>query len=111
MRAERLPSPDPQALVRFTVADTGVGIPPEAIATLFEPFTVSTSDDSAADEVHVNLTLDRGKFQKDTEKAVEETRKGASHLSNSIKQGALPTNERAHDRTAAAPPNSEPDHL
>ena len=74
-------------------------------------FTVSTSDDSAADEVHVNLTLDRGKFQKDTEKAVEETRKGASHLSNSIKQGALPTNERAHDRTAAAPPSSEPDHL
>jgi two-component system, sensor histidine kinase and response regulator len=39
VRAERLPSPDPQALVRFTVEDTGVGIPPDAIATLFEPFT------------------------------------------------------------------------
>ena len=39
VRAERLPSPEPQALVRFSVADTGVGIPEEAIATLFEPFT------------------------------------------------------------------------
>jgi len=39
VRAERQPSPDSQAMVRFSVADTGLGIPPEAMATLFEPFT------------------------------------------------------------------------
>ncbi len=37
--AEREPSPSSQALVRFTVGDTGPGIPPDAVATLFEPFT------------------------------------------------------------------------
>jgi two-component system sensor histidine kinase/response regulator len=39
VRAERQPSPASQALVRFTVRDTGAGIPADAVATLFEPFT------------------------------------------------------------------------
>ncbi len=39
VRAERQPSPASQALVRFTVRDTGEGIPADAVETLFEPFT------------------------------------------------------------------------
>jgi len=39
VRAERQPAPASQALVRFTVCDTGAGIPAEAMETLFEPFT------------------------------------------------------------------------
>jgi hypothetical protein len=39
IRAERQPSAASQALVRFTVRDTGAGIPNEAVATLFDPFT------------------------------------------------------------------------
>src|ERR1039458_5472925 len=47
IRAERQPAPSSQALVRFSVRDTGAGVPPEAVATLFEPFTpvdASSSD-------------------------------------------------------------------
>ena len=39
VRAERLGSEDAHALVRFSVQDSGVGIPADAIDTLFEPFT------------------------------------------------------------------------
>jgi PAS domain S-box-containing protein len=48
LRAERQPSAASQALVRFTVRDTGTGIPQDAVATLFEPFT--QVDGSAARE-------------------------------------------------------------
>ncbi len=44
VRVERQPAPASQALVRFSVRDTGAGIPPEAVESLFEPFTqVETS--------------------------------------------------------------------
>jgi signal transduction histidine kinase/DNA-binding response OmpR family regulator/HPt (histidine-containing phosphotransfer) domain-containing protein len=39
IRAERQPAPATQALVRFSVRDSGPGIPTDAVATLFEPFT------------------------------------------------------------------------
>ena len=39
IRAERQDGSDSQVLVRFTVRDTGAGIPADAVATLFEPFT------------------------------------------------------------------------
>jgi signal transduction histidine kinase/DNA-binding response OmpR family regulator/HPt (histidine-containing phosphotransfer) domain-containing protein len=39
VRAERQPAPAAQALVRFTVRDSGPGIPADAVATLFDPFT------------------------------------------------------------------------
>jgi len=70
-------------------------------------FTVTSSEDSAANEVHVKLTLDRGKFQKDAERAVEETRNKASHLSSATKPGDSPSN----DRTETQPPSNVPDHL
>jgi two-component system, sensor histidine kinase and response regulator len=39
IRAELQPSSQSQALVRFSVRDTGAGIPADAVETLFEPFT------------------------------------------------------------------------
>jgi PAS domain S-box-containing protein len=39
VRAERLAAPESQTLVRFTVRDSGPGIPADAVETLFEPFT------------------------------------------------------------------------
>jgi two-component system sensor histidine kinase/response regulator len=39
VRAEAEPSPQGQALVRFSVTDTGIGIPQDALETLFDPFT------------------------------------------------------------------------
>ena len=39
IRAERQDGSDSQVLVRFTVRDTGTGIPADSVATLFEPFT------------------------------------------------------------------------
>jgi signal transduction histidine kinase/CheY-like chemotaxis protein len=38
LRAFRRAGPDGLARVRFEVRDTGIGIPPEGIATLFQPF-------------------------------------------------------------------------
>jgi PAS domain S-box-containing protein len=39
VRAERQAAPAGQALVRFSVRDSGPGIPADAVATLFDPFT------------------------------------------------------------------------
>jgi PAS domain S-box-containing protein len=44
VRAERQPAPASQALVRFSVRDSGPGIPAEAVETLFEPFTQVDDD-------------------------------------------------------------------
>jgi two-component system sensor histidine kinase/response regulator len=44
VRAARQPAPASQALVRFTVRDSGPGIPAEAVETLFEPFTQVDDD-------------------------------------------------------------------
>lgn len=63
-------------------------------------FHLSSSEDATRDEVHVDLTLDRGKFQKDTEKAVDKTKQEASHLSDSIKHEG--SSEGARDKTAPA---------
>ena len=52
VRAESQPAPESQALVRFSVTDTGAGIPADAIATLFEPFT--QVDDGATTRVQRN---------------------------------------------------------
>jgi signal transduction histidine kinase/ActR/RegA family two-component response regulator len=38
LRAFRRPGPDGRARVRFEVRDTGIGIPPDGVATLFQPF-------------------------------------------------------------------------
>jgi PAS domain S-box-containing protein len=56
IRAERQPSAETQALVRFTVRDTGAGIPPEAVATVFEPFT-QVDGGSASDQSGSGLGL------------------------------------------------------
>jgi two-component system, sensor histidine kinase and response regulator len=49
IRAERQAAPESQALVRFSVRDTGAGIPADAVATLFEPFT--QVDDGSSQEL------------------------------------------------------------
>jgi hypothetical protein len=64
-------------------------------------FQLSSSEDATQDKVHVDLTLDRGKFQSDAEKAVDKTKQEASQLSDSIKRG---NSERSHDKTPPAQP-------
>jgi hypothetical protein len=63
-------------------------------------FRVSSTEDTSRDEVHVDLTLDRGKFQGDAEKAVDKTEKEASQLSDSIKHGTSKSDGRVHDESA-----------
>jgi hypothetical protein len=48
--------------------------------------------------VHVNLTLDRGKFQSDAEKAVDKTKRQVSQLKDSLKRGTEDVDERGHER-------------
>ena len=54
VRVERQPAPAAQALLRFSVRDTGAGIPPEAVESLFEPFT---QVDSSAGHEHAGSGL------------------------------------------------------
>ena len=67
-------------------------------------FHVATNEDNTRDEVHVNLTVDRGKFRSDAEKAADKTRKEASKLSDSIKRGTSDLKDRAHDKSASPQP-------
>jgi hypothetical protein len=64
-------------------------------------FRLASSEDNTRDEVHVDLTLDRGKFQSDAEKAVEKTKAEASQLSDSIKQKTSDKKARDHNNSDA----------
>lgn len=44
VKLEVLPNPDTKRPVRIDVSDTGVGIPPERLETIFEPFEQTTAD-------------------------------------------------------------------
>jgi hypothetical protein len=61
-------------------------------------FQLSSSEDTTHNEIHVDLTLDRGKFQSDTEKAVDKTKQEASQLSDSIKGGSSDLKDHARDK-------------
>jgi hypothetical protein len=63
-------------------------------------FQVSTREDTARNEVHVDLTLDRTKFQNDAEKAVDRTRHEVTRLSDSI--------QRKTSKLGGAPTEQEP---
>lgn len=67
-------------------------------------FRLSSSEDSLRNELNVNLTLDRGKFQGDAERAVDKTQNAASQLSDSIKRGASRLGDRAGEKAAPAHP-------
>jgi hypothetical protein len=62
-------------------------------------FRLASSEDNTRDEVHVDLTLNRGKFQSDAEKAVEKTKAEASQLSDSIKHKTSGQKERDRDKS------------
>jgi len=64
-------------------------------------FQLSSTEDATRDQVHVDLTLDRRKFQSDAEKAVDKTKQEASQLSDSIKHGR---SEGVHDKALPAQP-------
>jgi hypothetical protein len=64
-------------------------------------FRLASSEDNTRDEVHVDLTLDRGKFQSDAEKAVEKTKVEASQLSDSIKHKTPDQKARDHNNSDA----------
>ncbi len=66
-------------------------------------FHLASSEDNTRDEVHVSLTVDRGKFRSDAEKAVDKTKQEASHLSDSIKRETSDLKQRAHDKSAPSP--------
>jgi CheY-like chemotaxis protein len=51
------------ALVAVTVADNGIGFPPEAAAELFEPFSQRASPDHVAGGLGIGLALVRGIVQ------------------------------------------------
>jgi hypothetical protein len=63
-----------------------------------EWFRVSSSEDVTRDEVHLNLTLDRGKFQNDAEKAVDKTKRQVSQLKDSLERGTDDVDERGRER-------------
>jgi hypothetical protein len=63
-------------------------------------FHLASSEDTTRDEVHVNLTVDRGKFRSDSEKAVDKTKQEASKVSDSIRRGSSDLKDRLHDKSA-----------
>jgi hypothetical protein len=66
-------------------------------------FRLNTSEDSARNEVHIDLTLDRGRFQSDAESAAEKTREEVSRLSDSIHRGTSDWNRGSRGGSSATP--------
>jgi hypothetical protein len=66
-------------------------------------FRVNTTEDSARNEVHIDVTLDRGRFQNDADSAAEKTRQEASRLSDSVRHRTSESTGGSHDASSAAP--------
>jgi hypothetical protein len=59
---------------------------------------LSSDEDATRDQVNVNLTLDRAKFQSDSEQAFDKVIRKAAQLADSIKHGTFEVTERDRDK-------------